>query len=69
MKVYIQCFYADGKQILGNLDGQGIITAKYYRRTLKYKNLQNIVRNPKWMGGKVAEARIVTESGVLLEVI
>jgi hypothetical protein len=69
MKVYIECFRADGSQILGNCDGQAVIRAKNYRRTLAYKHLAEVVGNPKWMGGKVAFARVVTESGQILETV
>ncbi len=68
MKYYIECFRADGSQILGNLDGQAVIRCQNYRRTAAYKRLGSIVRNPKWMGGKVNEARIVKEDGTVLEV-
>lgn len=69
MKVYIECFHADGKEILGNLDGQAVIHAKNYRRTNAYKRLKNIVKNPKWMNGKVDHAKVVTPNGTVLETI
>ncbi len=69
MRLYIECFHADGKQILGNLDGQAVIDAIYYKRTNAYKRLAKIVGNPKWMNGKVVEARVVTPDGKILEVI
>lgn len=40
-KFYVEAYYADGTPILGNLDGQGIIYAKSYKRTLHYKELVN----------------------------
>ncbi len=78
MKTYIECYYEDGKQILGNGDGQAVITAKLYRRTNSYKRIVDIVKNgQKWrnpdgttfMNRKVAFAKIVTETGTILETI
>jgi hypothetical protein len=69
VKYYIECFYKDGTQILGNLDGQAVLCCKQYKRTLAYKRLAKIVKNPNWMNGKVNEARVVTEDGKVLEVI
>ncbi len=67
--LYIECFHKDGTQILGNLDGQAVLRCKNYKHTNAYKRLFKIVKNPKWMNGKVNEARVVTESGHILEVI
>ncbi len=39
-KFYIEAYYPDGTQILGNLDGQTVIHASDYRRTNHYKNLK-----------------------------
>jgi len=69
MPYYIECYYADGKPILGNLDGQAVIHARLYRRTAAYKRLAKIVGNPNHMGGKVAFARIVTKSGTCVETV
>ena len=74
MKLYIECFRADGSQILGNLDGQAVIWVSqyrpaYYKRTNAYKNIKDIVGNPKWMDGKVHEARIIDENGKVVETI
>ena len=69
MKLYIECFRADGSQILGNLDGQAVIRTQNYRRTHAYKRLAEIVGNPKWMQGKVAFARVVTADGRILETV
>lgn len=64
MKVYIECFYADTTPILGTGDGQAVIHAKDYKRTNAYKRIRNVVGN-----GRVASAKIVTESGKILETI
>lgn len=70
MRLYIDCFRADGTQILGNLDGQAALgEPKNYRRTHAYKRLRQIVGNPRWMNAKVSEARVVTATGQVLEVI
>jgi hypothetical protein len=69
MKLYIECFRADGSQILGNLDGQAVLHAVNYKRTNAYKLLAKIVGNPKWMNGKVAFAQVVTPGGTVLETI
>ena len=42
MKHYIEAYDLNNKQILGNLDGQGVIRAKQYRRTLAYKALSTL---------------------------
>jgi len=39
MKYYIEAFDKNDTQILGNLDGQGIIHANDFRRTKHYKAL------------------------------
>lgn len=69
MKLYIECYYADGSQILGNLDGQAVLRRRNYKSEAAYQNLAGIVGNPNWMNGKVAFAKIVTEDGRVLETI
>jgi hypothetical protein len=72
MKLYIECFRADGGQILGNLDGQAVLhcaSTRTYKRCAAYKRLARIVKNPKWMNGKVDHAKVVTEQGKVLEVV
>lgn len=68
MKYYIECYYDDGTQILGNLCGQGVIHAKDYKRTNQYKRIVHIVKsNP--TKTRVAFAKIVTETGQVVEII
>ena len=69
MKYYIECFYSDGGQILGNLDGQAVLNCKKYKCTKAYKRIKSIVGNPKHMNGMVASARVVTEYGHVMETI
>jgi hypothetical protein len=38
-EIYVSAHREDGSSILGNLDGQGRISAKNYRRTNHYKSL------------------------------
>ena len=40
---YIECFRADGSEILGNLDGQAVLRTVNYKRTNAYKALSKIV--------------------------
>lgn len=65
MKVYIEAYYSDDTQKLGNLDGQGIIHAKNYKRTLHYRMLPNFAT----LGNSVKYYKIVTEDGDVLETI
>lgn len=39
MKYYVEAYDANDNQLLGNLDGQGVIVAKDFRRTKHYKSL------------------------------
>ena len=69
MKYYIECYYQDGKPILGNLDGQAVMNCKNYKRTNAYKRIHKIVGNLNHMNGKVAFARIISEDFTILETI
>ncbi len=40
MKIYIEAYYADDTPALGSMDGQGVLYAKQYKRTLHYKELK-----------------------------
>lgn len=40
MTTYIEAYRADGSQVLGNLDGQASLKARYYRRTDHYHKLR-----------------------------
>jgi len=65
MKYYIEAYYADGSQILGNMDGQGVLHCRQYRRTDHYKFLKNGLRKCP----VVAYWKIVTDSGRELEIL
>jgi hypothetical protein len=39
MKYYIEAYDGNGLQVLGNLDGQGVISKPNFRRTKRYKEL------------------------------
>lgn len=42
MFFYIEAYSKDGEEILGNLDGQGILLVKSYKRTNHYKRLVSL---------------------------
>ena len=48
MRTYFEAYRADGSQVLGNLDGQGVTKAKNYQKTTWYKALRDGVRRPLW---------------------
>ena len=39
---YIESYYNDGREILGTINGQGIISARQYKRTNRYKWMRGI---------------------------
>ncbi len=59
MKYYVEAYDKDNREILGNLDGQGVIRAKLYRRTLHYKSLAT----RRTLGNRVKFYRIVDGAG------
>lgn len=68
MKYYVEAFYSDGGQILGNCDGQAVLRCRNYQRTKYYKYLKSRVAQgfkPK----RVSYYRVVTEGGRVLETI
>ncbi len=67
MKLYIECFYEDGSQILGNGDGQAVMwNVRDYKRTNAYKWIKRVVAEKL---RKTIFAKVVTESGRVLETI
>lgn len=48
MRVWVEAYGADGRQLLGNGEGQGPIHAKKYRRTDHYKNLVGWLRTNRY---------------------
>ena len=66
---YIEAYYADGSPILGNMDGQAVISAKQYKRTNAYKRAVWLLADPKRTYKRVAFYRVVTPDGRLLEEI
>ncbi len=72
MKVYIELHSEkQSRQILGNLDGQGVIYwAKQYKRTLYYKSLPKKLENAKaFRKDATLFYKIVNSAGDLLEMI
>lgn len=71
MKLYIECYYADGSQILGNMDGQAVLNVKSiqsYKRCKAYKFARQRVsqydpNSDRPICRKVAKIKVVTEDG------
>lgn len=63
MRIYVEAFGHDGRQILGNLDGQRAWQGSAYRRTAWYRALPTL----RTLDDRVAFYRIVAENGRLLE--
>jgi hypothetical protein len=67
-KYYVEAYYEDGGQILGNCDGQAVLRCRNFRRTKYYKYLRDKVSRgaqPK----RVSYYKIVAENGNVLETI
>ena len=62
---YVEAYDGWNNQILGNLDGQGVLYAKNYRRTNHYKALPNFPT----LNGCVKYYHIVSAAGELVEVV
>lgn len=70
MKLYIECYYADGSQILGNMDGQAVLNVKRiqsYKRCKAYKFARQLVsqydpNSDRLNCRKVAKIKVVTET-------
>lgn len=69
MKVYIEAYGADGKQILGNLDGQCVIDCKNYKNSNKYQFALRVVREGHSLNGRVKMMKVVKADGTVLETI
>jgi hypothetical protein len=71
MNVYIELHSEKHGQILGNLDGQGLIDwAKQYKRTEYYRNLPKTLEKAKaFRKDNTLFYRVVNKGGDLLEVI
>lgn len=67
MKYYIEAFDVEGRQILGNLNGQAVIQARKPWLTKSYKILRDPTRRPAWP--RVWFWRLVREDGTPLEEI
>lgn len=59
MTIYFEAFAADGKQIFGNLDGQGCVlrSVRDYRRTNHYKALKSGIDSPAYFRPKWARVK------------
>ena len=71
MTIYIELHSEKHGEILGNLDGQGLINwAKQYKRTKYYKSLPRTLEKAKaFRKDESLFYKIVNESGDLLETI
>ena len=71
MRIYVEAFDANNREILGNLDGQGVLHASptTYTRTKHYKRLRNEPKERLSLDGKAKYYKIVDESGHILETI
>jgi hypothetical protein len=65
MTIYVEAYGADGKQILGNRDGQRAWDGVFYKRTEWYRNLSTC----RTLDGRVAYYRIVNDRGDALETV
>ena len=64
MLYYIECFYADGTQILGNGCGQATMRCKNFRHTRAYRDMCAVMAKKRvWPYEHVASARVVDETG------
>lgn len=68
MRYYVEAYYEDGREILGNMDGQASIKCRNIRRTKHYRHLRDVIassnRHP-----KVAYYKIVDANGHILETL
>lgn len=63
-RIYAEAFDKNNYQILGNLDGQGVIgNSPHYRRTKKYKALST----RKTLNNRVKYYLVVNDQGQVLE--
>jgi len=68
-KLYVEAYGADGKQILGNLDGQNVIRTRNYKQTSTYKRLVSQPAEKLSLHGRVKQYKIVDDQGKVLAVI
>lgn len=62
---YIEAFDKNGREILGNLDGQNALRCVDYKRTLAYKGLSTL----KTLNNRVKFYRVVDYSGNIRETV
>lgn len=64
MRTYIEAYFADNSQKLGNLDGQACLDVRDYKRTNLYKALKNgtFRRAPRVAYWKVVQGDAVLET-------
>jgi len=67
MKYYVEAYYEDGGQILGNCDGQMVLRCRNPRRTKHYRHLRDVIAHRKYP--KVSYYKIIDDKGRLFETI
>ena len=66
---YIESYYDDDREILGTMDGQGIISARQYKRTNRYKWLCGIDTPTECKYSRAAYFAITNHAGKRIEKI
>jgi hypothetical protein len=66
VKVYLECWYNEHAQILGNLNGQRVWEGKNYKRTFWYHDLKTGYYGANFR--RVKFFRITNEKGDILEI-
>ena len=69
MRYYVESYYLDGRQILGNLDGQAVLDCRYPSRTKWVKNLQTAPVERLSLRACAAVFKVVDTSGKVVMVI
>jgi len=70
MIFYIEAYYQDDSQILGNLDGQTVLRCRVYKRTSAYKAIASgMWPDGRMVSPRVHQWRVVTVDGKVLESI
>lgn len=68
MKYYIEAFRSDGSQILGNLDGQGVINGRW-QNSFRYRLVRDTPKEKLSLDGRAVQYRIVNGDNVVVATI
>lgn len=69
MKYYVEAYRADGSWVGGTLDGQTVLRCRNPMRTAHVRRLIREPRERLSLDGRVAEYRVVDESGRIVATI